>query len=69
MLTFCSACWEDLKGVAKERQDQLQRAEECHRFYRDLTDALTLIKVTVYKYITSVHHVKTRLLKPPCFSL
>ncbi|XP_029317025.1 LOW QUALITY PROTEIN: spectrin beta chain, non-erythrocytic 5 [Cottoperca gobio] len=39
-----SACWEDLKGVARERQDQLQRAEECHRFYQDLSDALTLIK-------------------------
>ncbi|XP_054470225.1 LOW QUALITY PROTEIN: spectrin beta chain, non-erythrocytic 5 [Anoplopoma fimbria] len=39
-----SACWEDLRSVARERQDQLQRAEECHRFYRDLTDALTLIK-------------------------
>ncbi|XP_035529504.1 spectrin beta chain, non-erythrocytic 5 [Morone saxatilis] len=39
-----SACWEDLKVVARERQDQLQRAEECHRFYRDLTDALTLIQ-------------------------
>ncbi|XP_056249803.1 spectrin beta chain, non-erythrocytic 5 [Seriola aureovittata] len=38
------ACWEDLKEVARERQDQLQRAEECHRFYQDLTDALTLIK-------------------------
>ncbi|XP_035850836.1 spectrin beta chain, non-erythrocytic 5 [Sander lucioperca] len=39
-----SACWEDLKGVARERQDQLQRAEECYRFYQDLSDALTLIK-------------------------
>ncbi|XP_028422093.1 spectrin beta chain, non-erythrocytic 5 [Perca flavescens] len=39
-----SACWEDLKGVARERQDQLQRAEECYRFYQDLTDALTLIQ-------------------------
>uniref|UniRef100_A0A3Q3IUH0 Calponin-homology (CH) domain-containing protein n=1 Tax=Monopterus albus TaxID=43700 RepID=A0A3Q3IUH0_MONAL len=39
-----SACWEDLKAVARERQDQLQRAEECHRFYQDLTDALTLIQ-------------------------
>uniref|UniRef100_A0A3B4ZEI6 Spectrin, beta, non-erythrocytic 5 n=1 Tax=Stegastes partitus TaxID=144197 RepID=A0A3B4ZEI6_9TELE len=36
--------WEDLKVVAKERQDQLQTAEECHRFYRDLSDALTLIQ-------------------------
>ncbi|XP_038585015.1 spectrin beta chain, non-erythrocytic 5 isoform X1 [Micropterus salmoides] len=39
-----SACWEDLKGVARERQDQLQKAEECHRFYQDLTDSLTLIQ-------------------------
>ncbi|XP_044022541.1 spectrin beta chain, non-erythrocytic 5 isoform X2 [Siniperca chuatsi] len=39
-----SACWDDLKSVARERQDQLQRAEECHRFYQDLTDALTLIQ-------------------------
>ncbi|KAF1375246.1 hypothetical protein PFLUV_G00237590 [Perca fluviatilis] len=39
-----SACWEDLKGVARERQDQLQRAEECYRFYQDLSDALTLIQ-------------------------
>ncbi|XP_054861726.1 spectrin beta chain, non-erythrocytic 5 isoform X3 [Amphiprion ocellaris] len=36
--------WEDLKIVAKERQDHLQTAEECHRFYRDLSDALTLIQ-------------------------
>ncbi|XP_030614955.1 spectrin beta chain, non-erythrocytic 5 [Archocentrus centrarchus] len=39
-----SACWEDLKGASRERQDQLQRAEECHRFYQDLSDALTLIQ-------------------------
>ncbi|CAJ1074861.1 spectrin beta chain%2C non-erythrocytic 5 [Xyrichtys novacula] len=39
-----SACWEDLKSVARERQDQLERAEECHRFYQELADALTLIR-------------------------
>ncbi|KAM6918067.1 spectrin beta chain, non-erythrocytic 5 [Lycodopsis pacificus] len=39
-----SACWEDLRSVARERQDRLQRAEGCHRFYRDLSDALTLIQ-------------------------
>ncbi|XP_027134554.1 spectrin beta chain, non-erythrocytic 5 [Larimichthys crocea] len=39
-----SACWEDLMGVAIERQEQLQRAEECHRFYQDLADSLTLIQ-------------------------
>uniref|UniRef100_A0A4W6DIZ9 Spectrin beta, non-erythrocytic 5 n=1 Tax=Lates calcarifer TaxID=8187 RepID=A0A4W6DIZ9_LATCA len=44
ILQQLSACWEDLKGVARERQDQLQRAEECHRFYQDLSDALTLIQ-------------------------
>lgn len=42
----CSACWEDLWVVARERQDRLQRAEECHRFYQDLSDALTLIQVS-----------------------
>ncbi|XP_067469592.1 spectrin beta chain, non-erythrocytic 5 isoform X2 [Thunnus thynnus] len=44
VLQELSACWEDLRGVARERQDKLQRAEECHRFYRDLSDALTLIQ-------------------------
>ncbi|XP_028251320.1 spectrin beta chain, non-erythrocytic 5 [Parambassis ranga] len=39
-----NAYWEDLMCVARERQDQLQRAEECHRFYQDLSDALTLIQ-------------------------
>ncbi|XP_062252883.1 spectrin beta chain, non-erythrocytic 5 [Platichthys flesus] len=39
-----SACWEDLKAVARGRQDELQRAEGCHRFYQDLTDALMLIQ-------------------------
>ncbi|KAM7403778.1 hypothetical protein PAMA_004285 [Pampus argenteus] len=38
------ACWEDLRDVARERQDQLQRAKECHHFYQDLSDALTLIR-------------------------
>ncbi|KAG7510030.1 spectrin beta chain, non-erythrocytic 5 [Solea senegalensis] len=39
-----SACWEELKGVARERRDQLLTAEECHRFYQELMDALTLIQ-------------------------
>ncbi|XP_047467733.1 spectrin beta chain, non-erythrocytic 5 [Mugil cephalus] len=39
-----SACWEDLNNAARERQDQLQRAEKCHGFYQDLSDALTLIQ-------------------------
>lgn len=51
-LFVCSACWEDLKGVARERQDRLQRAEECHCFYQDLTDALTLIQV---QYLSICH--------------
>ncbi|XP_029973399.1 spectrin beta chain, non-erythrocytic 5 [Salarias fasciatus] len=39
-----SACWEGVKATASERQDQLQRAEESHRFYRELSDALSLIR-------------------------
>ncbi|KAM9354795.1 spectrin beta chain, non-erythrocytic 5 [Pholidichthys leucotaenia] len=39
-----SACWEDLKETARVREDQLQKSEECHRFYKDLSDALTLIQ-------------------------
>ncbi len=50
---ICSAFWEDLKGVARERQDQLMKAEECHRCYQDLTDALTLIQVPS----ASTHHM------------
>ncbi|XP_056867453.1 spectrin beta chain, non-erythrocytic 5 isoform X2 [Takifugu flavidus] len=39
-----SACWEELKAAARRRQDHLQTAEECHRLYQDLSDALTLIQ-------------------------
>ncbi|KAL6106061.1 sptbn5 [Pungitius sinensis] len=39
-----SACWEDLRSAARQRRDQLQRAEECHRFYRDLSEARSLIQ-------------------------
>ncbi|KAM8913952.1 spectrin beta chain, non-erythrocytic 5 isoform 3-T3 [Spinachia spinachia] len=39
-----SACWEDLRGAAQQRRDRLQRAEECHRFYRDLSEARSLIQ-------------------------
>uniref|UniRef100_G3N8Q4 Spectrin, beta, non-erythrocytic 5 n=1 Tax=Gasterosteus aculeatus TaxID=69293 RepID=G3N8Q4_GASAC len=39
-----SACWEDLRSAASERRDRLQRAEECHRFYRDLSEARSLIQ-------------------------
>ncbi|CAK6979040.1 spectrin beta chain%2C non-erythrocytic 5 [Scomber scombrus] len=39
-----SACWEELKDASRERQEQLQKAEKCHRFYQDMSDALTLIK-------------------------
>lgn len=47
LLCFCSICWVNLLGVARVRQDQLQVAEECHQFYQELTDALTLIQVSV----------------------
>ncbi|KAM9777958.1 spectrin beta chain, non-erythrocytic 5 [Neosynchiropus ocellatus] len=39
-----SACWEELKAVAKERQEQLQQAEDGHRSHCELTEALALIK-------------------------
>ncbi|XP_061631327.1 spectrin beta chain, non-erythrocytic 5 isoform X2 [Phyllopteryx taeniolatus] len=38
------ACWEDLRGVANEREKQLQKAERCHRLHRDLSDAMALIQ-------------------------
>lgn len=44
-------------GVAIERQEQLQRAEECHRFYQDLADSLTLIQVRCL----STHHIHTHI--------
>lgn len=47
LLLCCSACWEELKAVARRRQDHLQTAEECHRLYQDLSDALTLIQVFI----------------------
>ncbi|CAN9501902.1 unnamed protein product [Ophioblennius macclurei] len=43
-LQHLSACWENLKAAASERQDRLQRAEETHRFFRALSDALSLIR-------------------------
>uniref|UniRef100_A0A8C8K4M3 Spectrin beta chain, non-erythrocytic 5 n=1 Tax=Oncorhynchus tshawytscha TaxID=74940 RepID=A0A8C8K4M3_ONCTS len=32
--------WKELQDLAKDRKDCLLKAEECHKFYRDLTDAL-----------------------------
>nr|XP_029543639.1 spectrin beta chain, non-erythrocytic 5 [Oncorhynchus nerka] len=32
--------WKELQDLAKDRKDRLLKAEECHKFYRDLTDAL-----------------------------
>ncbi|KAL0969732.1 hypothetical protein UPYG_G00231540 [Umbra pygmaea] len=32
--------FEELQDLAKDRKDRLLKAEECHRFYRDLTSAL-----------------------------
>lgn len=45
LITFASACWEELKVLAKKRQQELQTAEKCHCFYQDLTEALILIEV------------------------
>ncbi|XP_076022140.1 spectrin beta chain, non-erythrocytic 5 [Genypterus blacodes] len=39
-----SVCWVSLMDMARVRQDQLQVSQECHQFYQDLTDALTLIQ-------------------------
>ncbi|KAJ0009205.1 hypothetical protein NQD34_016620 [Periophthalmus magnuspinnatus] len=44
MLQSLSACWEELQGVASEREEQLQREEACLKFYQELSDALALIK-------------------------
>ncbi|KAM4625618.1 spectrin beta chain, non-erythrocytic 5 [Polymixia lowei] len=38
------ASWEELQGVSRERQEQLLRAQDCHRFHQDLSDALTHIQ-------------------------
>ncbi|CAB1331140.1 unnamed protein product [Coregonus sp. 'balchen'] len=35
-----SVSWKELQDLAKDRKDRLLKAEECHKFYRDLTDAL-----------------------------
>lgn len=45
LITFPSACWEELKVLARKRQQELQTAEKCHCFYQDLTEALILIEV------------------------
>lgn len=44
-LLFDSLSWKELQDLAKDRKDRLLKAEECHKFYRDLTDALGHIEV------------------------
>jgi len=39
--------WEDLQNLSKDRKEKLRKSEECHKFYKDLTDALGQIKVSV----------------------
>ncbi|KAI1895008.1 hypothetical protein AGOR_G00101700 [Albula goreensis] len=38
------ASWEELQDLAVDRQDRLQKAAECHKLHRDLTEALALIE-------------------------
>ncbi|KAJ8377542.1 hypothetical protein AAFF_G00256380 [Aldrovandia affinis] len=38
------ASWEELQDRAADRQDKLHKAAECHKFHRDLTEALALIE-------------------------
>lgn len=41
------ALWEELQNLSKDRKEKLRKSEECHKFYKDLTDALGQIKVSV----------------------
>ncbi|KAA0711222.1 Spectrin beta chain, non-erythrocytic 5 [Triplophysa tibetana] len=36
--------WEELEHLAKDRKEKLRKSEECHKFCKDLTDALMQIK-------------------------
>uniref|UniRef100_A0A673I813 Spectrin beta chain, non-erythrocytic 2-like n=1 Tax=Sinocyclocheilus rhinocerous TaxID=307959 RepID=A0A673I813_9TELE len=36
--------WEELQDLSKDRKEMLRKSEECHKFYKDLTDALRQIK-------------------------
>ncbi|KAK2878694.1 hypothetical protein Q8A67_019485 [Cirrhinus molitorella] len=36
--------WEELQDLSKGRKEKLRKSEECHKFYKDLTDALRHIK-------------------------
>lgn len=38
--------WEELRNLSKDRIEKLRKSEECHKFYKDLTDALGQIKVS-----------------------
>lgn len=37
--------WEELEDLSKDRKEKLRKSEECHKFCKDLTDALMQIKV------------------------
>lgn len=37
----------ELQNLSKDRKEKLRKSEECHKFYKDLTDALGQIKVSV----------------------
>ncbi|XP_030641786.1 spectrin beta chain, non-erythrocytic 5 [Chanos chanos] len=39
-----SESWEELQDLARDRKMKLQQSEECHKFYKDLTDALAQIE-------------------------
>ncbi|TRY84982.1 hypothetical protein DNTS_028857 [Danionella cerebrum] len=36
--------WEELQDLSRDRKEKLQKSEDCHKFFKDLTDALGHIK-------------------------
>ncbi|XP_068070705.2 spectrin beta chain, non-erythrocytic 5 isoform X1 [Danio rerio] len=36
--------WDELQDLSKDRKEKLRKSEKCHKFYKDLTDALGQIK-------------------------
>ncbi len=38
--------WNELQDLSKDRKEKLRKSEECHKFFKDLTDALRQIKVS-----------------------
>lgn len=45
-LIYDRESWEELQDLSKDRKEKLRKSEECHKFYKDLTDALRQIKVS-----------------------